>query len=190
MPVYVEPGPDGLVSFPDPRFGTDGLSLADPASNGSARMRRGNYSVYAVADQMIWRPSADGPRSASAFLRLMGAPGDRNAANFSLSTGVVLKAPLPGRDNDSVGLGYGLGRLSASVSGLDSDNVRLNGTHGVRSSESFLELTYQYQAAPWLLVQPDFQYIYTPGGGVANPQSPGNRVGNEAVFAVRTNIVF
>ena len=60
----------------------------------------------------------------------------------------------------------------------------------VRSSESYLELTYQYQAAPWLLLQPDVQYVYGPGGGVANPLARGRRVGNEAVFGLRTSIAF
>ncbi len=178
------------ASFPDQRIGTDGLSLADRASNGVARGHRGNYSVYGVMDQMVWRPSADGPRSVGVFARIMGGPSDRNVANFSLNAGVTLKAPLPGRDNDTVGLGYGLAKISSSASGYDTDNAALNGPVPVRSSESFLELTYQYQAAPWLLLQPDFQYVYTPGGGIANPLVPGRRVGNEAVFGIRTNITF
>lgn len=178
------------ATFPDQRFGTDGLSLADAASNGTARRHRGNYSVYGVADQMVWRPAADGPRSVGVFARVMGAPGDRNLANFSVAAGVTLKAPLPGRDNDTVGLGYGLARVSGNASGHNTDNGLLNGVVPVRSSETFLELTYQYQAAPWLLLQPDFQYVYLPGGGIANPLVPGRRVGNEAVFGIRTNVTF
>ncbi|MGI4977944.1 MAG: carbohydrate porin [Janthinobacterium lividum] len=178
------------ATFPDQRTGTDGLSLANRASNGVALGHRGNYSVYGVVDQMVWRPDPASPRSAGVFARIMGAPGDRNVANFSLAAGVTLKAPLPGRDNDTVGLGYGLARISASASGYDADNAALNGAVPVRSSESFLELTYQYQAAPWLLLQPDLQYVYTPGGGIANPLAPGRRVGNEAVFGIRTNITF
>jgi len=164
--------------------------LADRALHGVARGHRGNWSVYGVLDQMMWRPAADSARSVGVFARMMGAPGDRNLASFSLNAGVTLKAPLPGRDNDTVGLGYGLAKVSAGASGFDTDNGRLNGAVPVRSSESFLELTYQYQAAPWLLVQPDFQYVYSPGGGIANPLAPGRRVGNEAVFGVRTNIAF
>ena len=176
--------------FPDQRLDAGGLSLADAASSGVARAHRGNYSVYGVMDQMVWRPDPASPRSVGVFARVMGAPGDRNLADFSLNAGVTLKAPLPGRDNDSVGLGYGLARVGSNASGYDTDNAALNGAAPVRSSESFLELTYQYQAAPWLLLQPDVQYVYTPGGGIANPQAPGRRVGNEAVFGVRTNITF
>jgi porin len=39
-------------------------------------------------------------------------------------------------------------------------------------------------------VQPDFQYFWMPGGGVVNPTNPARRIGNEAVFGIRTNVVF
>ena len=42
--------------FPTSSSTTPGLSLADPASTGIALMRRNNFSIYAVADQMVWRP--------------------------------------------------------------------------------------------------------------------------------------
>jgi len=176
--------------FPDQRFDAGGRPLADRALHGVARGRRGNWSVYGVLDQMVWRPAADSARSVGVFARAMGAPGDRNLASFSLNAGVTLKAPLPGRDNDTLGLGYGLAKAGAGASGYDTDNARLNGAVPVRSSESFLELTYQFQAAPWLLVQPDFQYVYSPGGGIANPLAPGRRVGNAAVLGIRTSIAF
>ncbi len=178
------------ATFPDPRFDTAGVSLADPLSNAVPRSHRGNYSAYAVFDQMVWRPDPGGPRSVGVFARAMGAPGDRNAVNFSLNTGVTLKAPLPGRDNDTLGVGYGIARVSSSISGFDSDNAALIGTRGPRSSESFLEVTYQYQVAPWLLVQPDFQYVYSPSLYSTDPSASGRRVGNEAVFGIRTNITF
>ena len=51
-------------------------------------------------------------------------------------------------------------------------------------------MTYQAQIAPWLAVQPDFQYVWTPGGGIQNPEKPAKRIGNEAILGVRTNIIF
>ncbi len=61
-------------SFPDQRFDTLGLSLADPSSNGVAQLHPHNWSIYGVFDQMIWRPDPDGPRSIGVFARAMGAP--------------------------------------------------------------------------------------------------------------------
>ena len=103
----------------------------------------------------------------------------------------MLKAPFAGRDSDSVGLGYGLAKVSARASGLDQDTATFSGSpYPVRSTESFLELTYQFQATPWWLIQPDAQYVFTPGGGNPDPNNPGRRIGNEAILGLRTNVTF
>jgi porin len=39
-------------------------------------------------------------------------------------------------------------------------------------------------------LQPDLQYVFNPGGGVQNPNDPTQRVKNELVLGMRTNIVF
>ena len=177
--------------FPDQRIGTDGLSLADPSSNGTARLRRNNFSIYGVFDQMIWRPNPDEQQAVGIFARIMGAPGDRNLASFSINTGITLKAPTKSREDDTIGIGYGLAKISNSAILLDQDTAAFNnGSFPIRSSESFIEVTYQAQLAPWLVVQPDFQYVWTPGGGIQNPEKPAKRIGNEAIFGVRTNITF
>jgi porin len=177
--------------FADQREGTDGLSLADPASNGQSRMRHGNFSFYAVADQTVWRPSADSPRSIGVFARVMAAPGDRNVVGFGANAGVVMKAPFAGRDNDAVGLALGYADIGSHASAFDRD-VGANTTPGypVRTAETVVEATYQYQVAPWWLVQADFQYFFRPGGGVPNPSAGGARIGNEAVAGVRTVLTF
>jgi porin len=178
-------------AFPDQRIAQNGLLLANPANPGTARMRHGNYSVYGVADQVIWRPTPDGGQAVGVFARAMGAPDDRNLVNFALNAGVTLKAPLPGRDNDTLGLGYGYGHISGSASAYASDLGQYTGTQvPSRSSESFLELTYQAQVAPWWIVQPDMQYVFRPAGGVPNPLVPTQRVKDEFVLGVRTNITF
>jgi porin len=43
---------------------------------------------------------------------------------------------------------------------------------------------------PWWQIQPDFQYVFNPGAGVANPNSPGQQAKDEAIIGVRTNILF
>lgn len=177
--------------FPSPEFDTAGISLASPASNGMPRELLHNYSVYAVSDQTIWQAGGKAPQALGVFLRLMGAPGDRNLVSFSANGGATLKAPLPGRDNDTLGLGFGLAKVSSAVQGFDSATALFTGTaYPVRSSETFLELTYQVQLAPWWQVQPDVQYVFNPGGGIPNPNSPGKRIADEAVFGLRSTVAF
>jgi porin len=179
------------ASFPDQHFDTSGLSLADPNSNGNPRMDRQNFSFYGVADQTIWRPDSDSPRSVSVFARLMGAPGNQNLINFSVNAGINLKAPLPGRDDDTFGIGFGFAKVSPSVAGFDRDSaVVAGGNYPIRSSETFLEVTYQAQVTGWLQVQPDFQFIHRPGGGIPDPNNASQRLQDEAVLGVRTNITF
>jgi len=178
------------AAFPSQQYDTAGIPLASPLSNGVPRMLRPNWSVYGVADQVVWRPDPEAPQAVGVFARAMGGPGDRNLISFSLNAGVTLKAPLPGRDDDTFGVGFGVARLSGSAIGFDQDVNRYGGRVPVRSAETFVEVTYQFTIAPWWQVQPDFQYVFMPGGGIANPNQPGKRIGNEAVFGLRSTITF
>lgn len=182
------------AAFPDQRLDTAGIARASAASNGNPKMRKGNYSVYGVADQGIWRPSPDSPMLVSLFARAMGSTGDRNLVDFSINGGVTVKALIPGRENDTLGLGFGVGTIGSSARQADRDRIALGGALGstspVRSNETFIEVTYQAQVTPWLQIQPDFQYVIRPAGGVPNPYNPARRLGDEAVFGVRTSITF
>ena len=177
--------------FPDQEFDNTGLSLANPDSTGIPAMHKGNYSFYGVMDQMVCRPDPQSPRSLGVFLRAMGAPSQQNFITMSVNGGLSLTDPLPGRDSDTAGLGFGIVRVSGAVSALDQQTAFFTGTpYPVRSTETFLELTYQFQAAPWWTIQPDFQYIFNPGAGIKNPNNPAARVGNEAVIGFRTVVTF
>lgn len=177
--------------FADQHLDTNGISLASSASNGVPAEHRGNFSVYAVADQMVWRASADSPQSVGVFTRVMGAPSDRNLLDFNINAGVVVKAPFKGRDNDSAGLALSYANVSSSASALDRDigNFKTPG-YPVRSAETVIEATYQYQVTPWWLLQGELQYIFHPGGGIPDPNNNGARIGNEAVAGLRTVVTF
>ena len=58
--------------FSAQRVGTGGNLLASPAGSGDPLQHRGDYSIYAVADQMVWRDAANPNRSVSVFGRIMG----------------------------------------------------------------------------------------------------------------------
>ncbi len=172
-------------AFPDQRFGTDGLSLASPSSNGNPEEHKVNYSLYGVVDQTVWQSVADSSRTLNSFARIMGAPENQNLIDFSFNGGVTLTAPLPGRDNDQAGIDFGLGRVSSRAGDLDRDS-------GVtaRGTEELIELTYQAQATLWLTIQPDFQYVVNPGAGVQDPADPTHNLRNEFVFGARANVSF
>src|SRR5579872_2104387 len=177
--------------FNDLRFDNTGLSLGNPATTGIPQQHRGNYSIYAVADQLLWVDPEEADRTINLFARAMGTPEiDRNLIDFSLNLGMTFHEPFLHRDDDTFGVGMGLAHVSRRAAALDSDTAALNGTFNpARTSETFIEVTYQYAVAPWLMLQPDFQYVFNPGGGIANASGTA-KVGDEAVIGVRTNILF
>jgi porin len=183
--------------FNDLRLDNTGLSLADPNSRGVPQRHHGNYSFYAVVDQMVWRDSSNASRSVSLFGRGMGTPqGDRNLVDYAFNGGVVYHTPFTGRANDTVGLGFGYAHVSHRAAAYDRDAAAYNLTVSpsndlpIRSSETFIEATYQYQVTPWWQLDPDAQFVFKPGGSLQNPITPGQRVRNELVLGLRTNILF
>ena len=177
--------------FPNPRFDTTGLSLANPMSTGVPQKENTNFSIYAVADQMIWRPSADSTQSLNLFARVMGVPDDRNLIGFSVNGGVTLKAPFQGRDGDTAGLGFGVAQVSSFDSALAQDNVLYTGVPTpIPSVETFIEATYQCQVTAWWQLQPDFQYVFRPGGGIPDPDNPTVRIKDESIFGLRSTVTF
>jgi porin len=178
--------------FNDLRVDSEGLSLADPNSTGVPLRHSGDYALYAVADQMVWRDEEEPDRTVNVFLRAMGTPDeDRNLVDFSLNAGFVVHEPFLGRDDDTFGIGMGLAKVGSHASALDRDTSAFSGTFTpVRDSETFIEVTYQYQVTPWWQLQPDIQYVFNPGGGLADTNNPDKRIGNEAVLGMRTNVQF
>jgi porin len=179
-------------NFADQQFDNTGLSLANPVSSGVPLNHHGDFSVYAVADQLIWVDPREGDRTINLFVRLLGAPqANRNAVTFSANAGVTFHEPFLHRDSDTFAIGMGFGKISGASAALDKATAFYTGTYvPIRGSETYLEMTYQYQVTPWLQVQPDIQYVFTPGGGLADPNNPGHVIGNELVLGVRTNILF
>ncbi len=177
--------------FADQEIDNTGLSLANPASTGIPEQHTGDYSLYALADQIVWVDSQEPDRTINLFGRAMGTPEvDRNLIDFSLNAGMVFHEPILHRDDDSFGIGMGYAHVSSRAAALDRDTAFFTGAFTpIRGGETYVEVTYQYAATPWMLVQPDAQYVFNPGAGLANPSDTG-KIGNELVLGVRTIISF
>lgn len=159
-------------AFDDLAVGNTGLSLANPLNTALPLQHHGNYSFYGVLDQMVWETSWGAPLNF--FSRVMGAPqGDRNLIVFALNAGFTLRGPLPSRNNDAVGLALEYARVGGNAAALDQQTAFFTGGFvPIRSGETVIELTYQYQLTPAVQLQPDFQYVFNLGAGIANPDSP------------------
>jgi porin len=175
--------------FADQRYDNAGISLASPQSTGIPLEHTGDRGVYGVIDQMLYRVPGTDEQGLSGFVRAGGVPNDRNLINFYADGGLVYQGLLPRRPNDKIGIAAAYARVGDNARGLDADTAMFgNFFYPIRSGETMIELTYQAQLAPWWTVQPDFQYIIRPGGGVLNPD--GSLRPNAWVVGVRTSLNF
>jgi porin len=61
----------------------------------------------------------------------------------------------------------------------------------IRDYELLLEATYQAQIVRGFFIQPDFQYVFHPGGGAIDPLNPyAGRIPDAAVFGLRAVVKF
>ena len=191
--VYKLGGWYASKSFPDVHLGLTAagtpVSLASPAS-GFPLVRQGNWGIYAIADQMVWR-AAKGPQSVNLFMRAGVSPSDRNLVEAYMDGGVGFKAPLPGRDNDVLTFAFALSQISADAAALDRDTQFFTGGFfPVRDREVVLELDYSLQLTPWWTFQADLQEIIHPGGNIPSPVNPPQPIPDAFIIGGRTFIKF
>jgi porin len=112
---------------------------------------RGNYGVYVLVDQMVFREGdSQSSQGLTPFVVGTCAPSDRNTFPGFFSAGFVYLGLLPGRDSDTAAFGLAYGKFSKYLGGQHYEMV--------------LEWTYEVAIAPWLMLQPDMQYIIKPSG--------------------------
>src|SRR5215510_6176801 len=93
-----------LGQFADKRFDNTGMLLASPTSSGIPLMHRGDYGLYGVIDQQLYRPEGGDPNSGvSIFSRSAITPSDRNRVNFEIDAGIVFAGMIPQRPKDIFG---------------------------------------------------------------------------------------
>jgi porin len=146
-----------------------------------------------MIDQLIWRMPGDDPKKGVGVFALVSAsPADRNLESFYAEGGITCVGILEKRPNDTFGVGVIYSPVSPSVRAFDAATDFFSGTPlPIRNYEMALEATYQAQVVPGWYIQPDFQYVFHPGYGGANPINPTlGRIPDAVVFAIRTGINF
>ena len=145
-----------------------------------------DYGFYGIIDQLIWRvPGSEDAKGVALFGRIIGAPSDRNLIDFYADGGITFSGMIPRRPDDSFAIGLAYTGISDQVHGFDVDS----GLPVARNYEALLEICYTMQLAQGWTLQPDFQYIWQPGGNVPN-ESGNAAVADAAVVGVRTTIGF
>lgn len=177
-------------TFADQRFGLDaaGSAVTLAAAPGAPLNHHGNWGIYGVADQTVWR----GERaSLSLFARGGAVPSDRNLISWYVDAGAGIAGLFAGREEDILTLGVAHSHISGRGVALDRDALAIGGPPMIiRDSETVIELSYIAQLTPWWTLQPDLQYILQPGGNVPNPDNPDRRIEDALVVGLRTALTF
>jgi porin len=164
------------------------VPLASPLSNGLPKLRQHDDALYGVLDQMLWRTGKD--TGISVFGQIMGGPGDRNLVNVSAFGGAVWKGAVPGREADTLGVGFAYVHIGSAATNF----ANLQSFYGTgapsQGSETVLEATYQAQVTGWLQVQPDVQYVVNPGAGFTLVNNVRTKLPNATVVGVRGTLTF
>ncbi len=153
----------------------------------------GNSGYYAIVDQLLFREARPSGRSAPAgmpqspgndyyeglgfFHRIAFTPPGRNFVDFYLDTGLTYKGLLPGRGQDTAGVGFAYAQPSNGGRELLTD-----AGFSPAGAEMGLEFTYQAAVTPWFIVQPDLQFIVNPGAT--------SDLGNALVIGCRASLAF
>jgi porin len=178
--------------FADQRF--DSLGGLRAASGAPPLQHSGNFGVYGMIDQTLWRAAGkSGQGELSAFLRAVAAPSDRNLVDLYVDAGLTYKGLIDARPDDTAGLGLAYGRVSPRAAAYDRDVVAMTGTAmPIRDYEAAIELTYQMKLAENWSAQPNLQYIFHPGGHVPDPRDPSGAaaIRDALVFGMRTMLKF
>jgi porin len=179
--------------FDDLRFGDDGLLLADEDnSSGNPLRHRYNRGAYGIIDQQIYQlPGGGTDKGIGVFTRVSASPADRNQIDFYVDAGINFAGLVPYRPDDAFGVAFGYARISSNARAFDQDVVFFSGVPSpIRDYEAVIEVSYKAQIIPGWTIQPDFQYIWHPGGHIADPTDPAGirPIKDAAVFGVRTTI--
>lgn len=179
--------------FNDQRLTAQGISLANPLGSGVSGQLQTNLGLFMLYEQLLARAAAGSNKGIGFFVRASVAPSDRNLIDLYLDGGVEFLGVAPSRPNDTFGIALEYIRISDAARQHDRDvQFFTNTAVPIRDYEAVLELTYQAEIRPGWLLQPTFQYVVHPAGGMVDPNDPSHtkRIKDAAVFGLRTILKF
>jgi porin len=137
----------------------------------SATPRSGNYLLYWMASQALWRVDPKGAKGLDGTIAYDWSPPSINRNNTLLAAGLRFNEPLPLPVHNTMSLGYVRNSLSADF---------LPAGAPAWKTEQGVEFNTLLDVLPMLLLQPVVQYYENVGGGAQRA----------VVFGFRTKMEF
>ena len=147
FPRLASPGPvlaDILARF----FPT----LATPAT--PPNRTSGSWAVTYAFDQYFWQPAGDPKHGLGVFFAFGATDGNPNPIQYAFLTGIGGKGVVPGRPDDTFGLGFGRTQFSSAFVPFLRQRLNLG-----LQREDAIEMYYNVAVTPWLNVTSDIQFI-------------------------------
>jgi hypothetical protein len=141
------------------------------ANPRSPTPRSGNYLLYWMASQALWRVDPHEGKGLDATVSYDWSPANVNRNNRLLTAGLRFNEPLPLPIHNTMSLGYVRNSLSSNF---------LSSGMPAWKTEQGVEFNSLLDVAPMILIQPVVQYYANVGGGVQRA----------VVFGFRTKIEF
>jgi porin len=131
---------------------------------------------YVQAAQQIWKLRPGRVQGLSIFGVATLSDPQTGLFRTTYEAGASLRGAF-GRDNDVISVGW----VGLNVNDRIRELQRSEGK-AVQSEEQLVEVNYGWQAAPWILIRPAFQYVIRPGALATRPDT--------AVFAAHVLATF
>lgn len=154
---------------------------SDAQRIGSDEKVAGRGGHYLLADQAVWHAQHRPGQSLHLFGQASVASSAASPFSKWYSAGVVLYQPFAGRPRDTLALGFGRAVPNPRSREVQEDDALANGQAypELDNAERLVELSYGFQATPWLLLRPDVQYVIEPGA------FSGQSIDNALVFGLQ-----
>jgi porin len=138
--------------------------------------RRGRYGAYINFQQQV-------TSRLSLFLNVVMADTRTATVDRQIAAGLIYTGPFSGRPDDDVAFAVGTTHVNNRVGDVEAlQNSVGRGPVAVQDAEYAFELYYTFRPTSSLLIRPNVQYVYHPGGTSQND--------DVLVFGLKTSATF
>lgn len=132
--------------------------LEEVDAAGDPLMRKGNSGFYVLAEKILYFGKRNPGSHADGFIRYGRASADFNQFSSYFQTGLVFSGMVAVRIEDQFAFSF-----SSARTGDKYRAAAMGGGQTATRHESVWEATYRAPLTPWLIVQPNIQYVIHPG---------------------------
>jgi carbohydrate-selective porin OprB len=119
-----------------------------------------NSTVYFQANQPVFRCAAGSNRGLDVTFGFNASQPSKSVVSSEFTGGLIFNGPIPGRAKDSLSFGMVYSKISSDFNNYSNALFLGSGLQ----DEKLFEANYKAMLAPWLQLQPVYQYYANVGG--------------------------